>query len=81
MIIAIISSIFLVDGWNRFDEELPLSSCVINFIVECFSLQETWLAKAPVALAFKIVAGKRMEEFFQVGLISLFVDISFNGTN
>ncbi len=49
-------------GWERFDASLPLSSGLINVAVECLNgCGETWLARAPLALAFKIVAGRRLE--------------------
>ncbi|EFX74491.1 hypothetical protein DAPPUDRAFT_307280 [Daphnia pulex] len=56
-------------GWNRFDDQLPLSSSVINLLVECLNLRDTWLTKAPVPLALKIVIGKQIESFFQESLL------------
>ena len=62
------TTIFIIGGWDRFDHHLPLSSSIIDLLLECMSSQETWLTKAPVPLAVKIVAGKKIEHFFQVCL-------------
>lgn len=64
------SSCQLLGSWDRFDGELPLSSSVINLVVECLSCRDTWLTKAPVALAVKILVGQQLEQKFQVLLNS-----------
>uniref|UniRef100_A0A0P5LRA2 Sorting nexin-19 n=1 Tax=Daphnia magna TaxID=35525 RepID=A0A0P5LRA2_9CRUS len=57
------------DGWDRFDEQLPLSSSVMNLLIECLDLRETWLTKAPVPLALKIVVGKQVENCIEESLL------------
>ncbi|KAI9564660.1 hypothetical protein GHT06_008401 [Daphnia sinensis] len=57
------------DGWDRFDEQLPLSSSLINLLIECLDLRETWLTKAPVPLALKIVVGKQIENYIEETLL------------
>ena len=60
------NNIVVSGEWDRFDEELPLSSSIINLLVECLSSRNTWLTKAPVSLAVKILVGQRIETFIQV---------------
>lgn len=55
-------------GWDRFDDEFPLSSSLINLAIECLSVRESWLVRAPVALILKVVFGQRIEMFLQVWL-------------
>ncbi|XP_057371399.1 sorting nexin-19-like [Daphnia carinata] len=57
------------DGWDRFDVQLPLSSSLINLLIECLDLRETWLTKAPVPLALKIVVGKQVENCIEESLL------------
>lgn len=54
------------EGWDRFDDEFPLSNSVINLVVECLSFRETWLTRAPVPLVVKVLFGQRIEAFLQV---------------
>jgi hypothetical protein len=65
--------IYLAEDWDRFDEELPLSSSIINLVIECLSSRDTWITKAPVSLAVKILVGQRIETQFQVSWLSTFV--------
>lgn len=67
-LMAIRVNLLKIASWDRFDDELPLSSSVINLLIECLGCRETWLTKAPVTLAIKIIVGQRMEKTIQVKL-------------
>ena len=49
----------------------PLSSSVVNLLVECLSGSQIWITKATVALAVKIIFGECMEHLLQVSTLSL----------
>ena len=66
------STLSVADGWDRFDNILPISSSLINLVFECLSHRETWITRAPIPFAIKVFFGHWMEREIQVKILIIY---------